>query len=306
MKQQTPVLVVLGNPPYNGYAGMAVDEERELSTAYRTTRLVRRPEGQGLNDLYVRFFRMAERRITEKTGQGVVCFISNYSWLDGLSFTGMRERFLQEFDAVRIDNLHGDRIISEYAPDGRTSETVFALRGQSPGIRVGTSIAMLSKTPTSSSAEKRVLYRDFDQARAEERRQALLESLNAPVIDSGYSTLEPNLELGLPFKPMAVSDDWYDWPELPDLFPVLFPGVQTKRDRFLIPIRFDYTMKTGHRLFLSDTLTELSFPRTSGIQSAQSTIYGRFTHESGITDIDHQPFEDTHRRLFRSDSLEPR
>ena len=84
VKQHTPVLVILGNPPYNGYAGMAVDEERELSTAYRTTRLVRRPEGQGLNDLYVRFFRMAERRITEKTGQGVVCFISNYSWLDGL------------------------------------------------------------------------------------------------------------------------------------------------------------------------------------------------------------------------------
>ena len=91
VKRETPILVILGNPPYNGFAGMAVDEERELSDAYRTTRHVRRPEGQGLNDLYVRFFRMAERRIA-KTGQGVVCFISNYSWLDGLSFTGMRER----------------------------------------------------------------------------------------------------------------------------------------------------------------------------------------------------------------------
>ena len=95
VKQETPVLVILGNPPYNGFAGMAVDEERELSQAYRTTKQVRRPEGQGLNDLYVRFFRMAERRIAEKTGQGVVCFISNYSWLDGLSFTGMRERYLR-------------------------------------------------------------------------------------------------------------------------------------------------------------------------------------------------------------------
>ena len=72
VKQETPILVILGNPPYNGFAGMAVDEERELSGAYRTTKRVRRPEGQGLNDLYVRFFRMAERRIT-KTGQGVVC-----------------------------------------------------------------------------------------------------------------------------------------------------------------------------------------------------------------------------------------
>ena len=86
--------MILGNPPYNGFAGMAVDEERDLSDAYRTTRRVLRPEGQGLNDLYVRFFRMAERRIAEKTGRGVICFISNYSWLDGLSFTGMRERYL--------------------------------------------------------------------------------------------------------------------------------------------------------------------------------------------------------------------
>ena len=119
VKQDAPILVVLGNPPYNGYAGMAVDEERELSGAYRTTKRVRRPEGQGLNDLYVRFFRMAERRIAEKTGKGIVCFISNYSWLDGLSFTGMRERYLEAFDTIRIDNLHGDRIISEYAPDGQ-------------------------------------------------------------------------------------------------------------------------------------------------------------------------------------------
>ena len=51
---------------------------------------------------------MAERRIA-KTGQGVVCFISNYSWLDGLSFTGMRERYLEEFDAIRIDCLNGDK-----------------------------------------------------------------------------------------------------------------------------------------------------------------------------------------------------
>ena len=107
VKQETPILVILGNPPYNGFAGMAVDEERELSEAYRTTRRVRRPEGQGLNDLYIRFFRMAERRIAEKTGQGVVCFISNYSWIDGLSFTGMRERYLDAFDAIRIDCLNG-------------------------------------------------------------------------------------------------------------------------------------------------------------------------------------------------------
>ena len=241
VKQETPILVILGNPPYNGFAGMAVDEERALSEAYRTTRRVRRPEGQGLNDLYVRFFRMAERRIAETTGRGVICFISNYSWLDGLSFTGMRERYLEAFDAVRVDNLHGDRIISEYAPDGRTSETVFALRGQSPGIKVGTSIALLSRSRTvaDTSPGGRILYRDFHQARADERRQALVDSLGAPAIDAGYSALEPNFRLGLPFKPAAVSDEWFDWPALPDLFPVSFPGVKTSRDGFLVDVDLD-------------------------------------------------------------------
>ena len=220
---------------------MAVDEERELSDAYRTTKRVRRPEGQGLNDLYVRFFRMAERRIAERTGQGVVCFISNYSWLDGLSFTGMRERYLEAFDAIRIDNLHGDRIISEYAPDGRTSETVFALKGQSPGIKVGTSITLLSKSQASGSpaAPQRVFYRDFHQARAEERRYALLASLAEDEIDWGYSSIAPNIQLGFPFKPVAVCEQWFGWPSLPDLFPVSFPGVKTSRDRFLIDVDLD-------------------------------------------------------------------
>ena len=241
VKQETPILVILGNPPYNGFAGMAVDEERELSEAYRTTRRVRRPEGQGLNDLYVRFFRMAERRIAEKTGQGVVCFISNYSWLDGRSFSGMRERYLETFDAVRIDNLHGDRIISEYTPDGRTSETVFALQGKSPGIKVGTSIALLSRSGevANSPLSGRVQYRDFHQAGAEERRRAMLDSLDTSDIDAGYAPLQPDVRLGLPFKPMAVSREWFASPSLPDLFPASFPGVKTSRDGFLVDTDID-------------------------------------------------------------------
>ena len=134
VKQDTPVLVILGNPPYNGFAGMAVDEERELSEAYRTVKEVRKPEGQGLNDLYVRFFRMAERRIAEKTGRGVVCFISNYSWLDGLSFTGMRERYLEVFDAIRIDNLQRRQASyrSMRPTDGTDPRQSSAVQGQSP------------------------------------------------------------------------------------------------------------------------------------------------------------------------------
>ena len=265
VKQDTPVLVILGNPPYNGFAGMAVDEERELSEAYRTVREVRKPEGQGLNDLYVRFFRMAERRIAEKTGRGVVCFISNYSWLDGLSFTGMRERYLEAFDAIRIDNLHGDRIISEYAPDGHTSETVFAIQGQSPGIRVGTAILMLSKSGAFSDENGNgcILYRDFHQARAEARRGALLNSLNTPTIDSGYIEIQPQIDIGLPFKPMEVNQRWSEWPALPDLFPKSFPGVKTSRDSFLVDIDLD-KLKTRVQAYFDSGEAQRAGPDKAG------------------------------------------
>ena len=102
------------------------------------------PAGIGLNDLYVRFYRMAERRIVERTGQGVVCFISNYSWLDGLSHTGMRERYLEAFDKIWIDNLNGDKFrTGKLTPDGKPDPSVFSTASNREGIQVGTAIATL-------------------------------------------------------------------------------------------------------------------------------------------------------------------
>ena len=65
VKQQGTILVIIGNPPYNGYAGLAkMEEEQDLPTCYKQPIVgVPSPEGKGLNDLYVRFFRVAERRI---------------------------------------------------------------------------------------------------------------------------------------------------------------------------------------------------------------------------------------------------
>jgi len=239
VKREVPILVILGNPPYNGYAGVAVDEERSLSTAYRTARAVRQPQGQGLNDLYVRFFRMAERRIVEKTGKGIVCFISNYSWLDGLSFTAMRERFLESFDRMWIDNLHGDRKISEYAPDGRTSETIFAIHGHSPGIKVGTAVSLLAKSGGGGQTQPSAYYRDITDARAADRRARLLHSAREVEFNAQYDILEPSSLLGLPLKRTQVDPSYLSWPRLPELFPISFPGVKTSRDDFLVDIDRD-------------------------------------------------------------------
>ena len=235
VKQDIPILVILGNPPYNGFAGMAVDEERELSEAYRSTKRVRKPEGQGLNDLYVRFFRMAERRIAEKTGQGVVCFISNYSWLDGLSFTGMRERYLEAFDEIRIDCLNGDKYkTGKVAPDGSPDPSIFSTEGDPVGIQVGTAIATLVRKRDHEPAKSVAFRHLWGQAKpAELTATAEVEA------DTLYSEVDPLLPLGLPFAATAVSPDWFDWPALPDLFPISFPGVQTGRDRFLVDTDLD-------------------------------------------------------------------
>ena len=232
VKQETPILVILGNPPYNGFAGMAVDEERDLSDAYRTTRRVRRPEGQGLNDLYVRFFRMAERRIAEKTGRGVVCFISNYSWLDSLSFTGMRERYLEAFDAVRIDCLNGDsRKTGKTAPDGSPDPSIFSTEGDPVGIQVGTAITTLVRKADHAPAAAVGFRHLWGQA-----KRADLTATAEDEPGALYEEIAPILPLGLPFVRTAVSEDWFDWPALPDLFPVSFPGVKTSRDGFLVDV----------------------------------------------------------------------
>ena len=301
VKQETPILVILGNPPYNGFAGMAVDEERELSAAYRSTKRVRLPEGQGLNDLYVRFFRMAERRITETTGRGVVCFISNYSWLDGLSFTGMRERYLEAFDAVRIDCLNGDKYkTGKVAPDGSPDPSIFSTAGHAVGIQVGTAIATLVRkadhTPTDGIGFRHLWGRA--------KPAALIATAEAEP-GAIYEGLKPVQPLGLPFVPTAVSNDWFDWPALPDLFPVSFPGVQTKRDAFLIDVDLDRLRRRIADYFdpdLSHEEMERRYPvamkSSSGFvvrdaRSVRDTLLARGgPNETGFVRFAYRPFDE--------------
>ncbi len=61
-----------------------------------------------LDDLFVRFFRIAERRIAERTGKGVVCYISNFSWLFLPSFTVMRQSLFPEL-RPHVDREHERR-----------------------------------------------------------------------------------------------------------------------------------------------------------------------------------------------------
>ena len=232
VKQAKPILVILGNPPYNGFAGLAVDEERDLSQAYRTAKRAPQPQGQGLNDLYVRFYRMAERKIVEKTGKGIICFISNYSWLDGLSFTGMRERYLERFDLISIDCLNGDKYkTGKLTPEGESDPSIFSTEFNREGIQVGTAITLLTRREKSRGAQG-VSFRDLW---GKEKRAQLLDEAEKNV-ERKYKQLHPPLKLGLPFQLGAVESNYLSWPLLTELFPVSFPGVKTSRDDVVVDV----------------------------------------------------------------------
>jgi type ISP restriction-modification system protein/N-6 DNA methylase len=227
VKRDTPILVILGNPPYNGFAGVAIQEERALTTAYRTTKKAPPPQGQGLNDLYVRFYRMAEHRIADMSGYGIVCFISNYSWLDGLSFTGMRESYLEKFDRIWVDCLNGDKYkTGKLTPDGKPDPSIFSTEWNREGIQVGTAIGLLVKKQKSKGTE----IVNFEHFWGKNKREDLLTSLGKPA----YAFLKPTLEIGLSFLPARVSGNYNSWPILTALFPVFYPGVKTSRDGLLL------------------------------------------------------------------------
>jgi hypothetical protein len=248
VKREARILVVLGNPPYDGFAGIAPttetdSEERRLSDAYREVHApeLQKPQGQGLNDLYVRFYRMAERRIVEHTGEGIVCFISNYSWLDGRSHPGMRERYLTAFDRIAIDCLNGDKFkTGKRTPDGKPDPSVFSTPFNREGIQVGTAIATLVRREEGDKQRHAKL--SFRHFWGTQKRKDLLASLDAKETGN-YDELEPRAVLGLPFVPLDAGEAYLNSPRLTELMPVSFPGVKTSRDETLVNIDRDALKK---------------------------------------------------------------
>lgn len=163
VKRSQPILVVLGNPPYNGFAGVSGPEEGGLVEPYK--------EGLAenwditknkLDDLYIRFFRVAERRIAEQTGKGIICLVTNSSWLGDPSAVVMRQRLLSEFGDVTIDHLNGDsRETGKKTPSGDPDPSVFSTKLNPSGITRGVAISMLVRAEGHTGSTPTVRYRDF-------------------------------------------------------------------------------------------------------------------------------------------------
>lgn len=247
VKRDKLILVVLGNPPYNAFAGVSPQEEQGLVEPYKTR--LNKPTSAGgwgikkfnLDDLYVRFFRLAERRIAEMSGRGIVSFISNHSWVAEPSFVVLRQHLLESFDKFWIENLHGNRKISEYAPDGRTSETIFAISGFSVGIQQGVATSLWVKNGKPRKGAAQVRFRDdLNDAKAENRRRRLLGSLTTKGFDKAYALADPRRENRYSFRPEDVAAHYTEWPRMVALCEVApSNGLMEKRGGALIDIDRD-------------------------------------------------------------------
>lgn len=220
VKQERSVLVVIGNPPYSRFAAQAEDEQADLIAPYKVclheTWDVRR---NTLDDLYIRFIRLAERRIAEMgTKTGIVSLITNRSYVNGLSHPVMREHLLKSFDKLYIDDLHGS-VRAGRANDGNVFTT-----SSSAGITVGVAIGHFVKT-TSSDSHGSVVYRELRGGSGEQKRQALLTGNLCT-----SETFIPGRMQRFSFRPQRTEDVYFAWWRLTDLFPVYFSGVQASRD----------------------------------------------------------------------------
>jgi Type ISP C-terminal specificity domain/N-6 DNA Methylase len=220
VKRDKKILVVLGNPPYNAFAGVSPDEEQGLVEPYKAG--LNKPaaaDGWGikkfnLDDLYVRFFRLAERRIAEMSGKGVVSFISNFSYLGDPSFVVMRQRFLAEFDKLWLDCLNGDsRETGKLTPDGKPDPSIFSTDYNREGIRVGTAVCVVVRK---AEREKKPTVR-FRHFWGVTKRADLVDSLNAEDIDAAYTLADPRPENRLSFRPEDVAAQYTEWPKIVDL-----------------------------------------------------------------------------------------
>jgi predicted helicase len=146
VKQGYPVMVVLGNPPYSGHSANKGQWINDLlrgkdSQTGRLTGNYFEVDGQPLgernpkwlNDDYVKFIRLAQWRI-EKTGYGILAFITNHGYLDNPTFRGMRQSLMQTFDDMYILDLHGNSKKKERSPDGSKDENVFDIQ---QGVAIG-------------------------------------------------------------------------------------------------------------------------------------------------------------------------
>jgi hypothetical protein len=217
VKRTEPILVVLGNPPYNGFTGVGDLQDDDLLRPYKEG--LSKPPWEitknKLDDYYVRFFRVAERRIAEQTGRGVVCYISNNGWLGDPSCVLMRDHLMKAFDGAFVDNLNGDsRETGKKTPQGNPDPSVFSTRLNPAGIQVGTAISLLVRSNEGGTSGFSARYRDLWGVG---KLAQLAEEAEGGPDPAGYIDLGPDDKNWFRLRRWEPKPGYDRWPSVKDL-----------------------------------------------------------------------------------------
>ena len=301
VKQEKPILVILGNPPYNAYAEVSPDEEQGLVEPYKAGLISEWGIKKfNLDELYIRFFRLAEQRITERTQKGIVCYISSFSYLSDPSYVVMRKRFLNEFDKLWFDCMNGDsRETGKMTPEGNPDPSVFSTEYNREGIRVGTAIALMvrkeirDENPTTK-------FRHFWGV---DKRKELLESATKLDFEQDYKVAKPILINRFSFRPSEVSFHYTEWVKATDLSAIHpLNGPIERRSNSLIVYESERVSLELLNDYLDDSITNArikaiapKFMKSSGEFDAEKTrnkLKGNIKYDSSkISRYPFKPFD---------------
>jgi predicted helicase len=228
VKRDTPVMCVIGNPPYKGESSnkgkwiMNLMEDYKKEPGGKEKLKERNPKW--INDDYVKFIRYSQHYI-EKNGTGVLAFINPHGFLDNPTFRGMRWNLLKTYDKIYTIDLHGNSKKKESAPDGSADINVF-------DIQQGVSINLFVKTGKKKTNELgKVLHYDLFG-----KREFKYDFLNKNSIKTiNYKEL-PNVApmyfmVQKDFEAQALYEKGFS---VSKLFSINNVGIVTSRDSFVI------------------------------------------------------------------------
>lgn len=228
IKRDTPVMVVLGNPPYSRHSMNKGHWLGKLLESYKkepgTNIKLRERNSKWLNDDYVKFVRYAQHFI-DKTGYGVVGYITNHGFIDNPTFRGMRWSLLKSFNKIFVIDLHGNSNIVEAVPSGSANENVFDIK---QGVAI--TIAIRSK-PMAKNEVASIKHIDVYGTR--EEKYAFLESSTLSKIKF------QDVLLREPFyffknKSYRYVKEYGAWPSLSQIYKSYSTGYYTSCDEIVI------------------------------------------------------------------------
>jgi type I restriction-modification system DNA methylase subunit len=219
VKNKQAILAIVGNPPYSAASTNRFPEMDDLMHLYeQVDGKPLKERKHWLNDDYVKFIRFAQWKI-DQAGQGVIGFITNHSWLENVTFRGMRQSLLESFDELYVLNLHGSNMKQEEPAEGAVDENVF-------DIKQGVSISLFVKFPQSSGNHV-VRYCDLWGSR--EKKYGWLA--DASISTTQWRTLAPKSPQYF-FVPKSGEgeSEYVSFPSVKEIFNKASTGVLTAWD----------------------------------------------------------------------------